>query len=195
MGATSNHIAALSCVWCMRKYGYKPATIINVGVGKRSPELDIWLWLLPDARLLGIDPRWSPRGYWTKIKKQPQVALAVGDGSITEAQYCGRCRSLTCTVPEHTKKATVQVSTIDKIVAEQNLQPPFFMWMDIDGSELEALQGATETLKRTGWLNIEMSEWRRGPEQLVKIRQLLKDSRFRLYLRHAHSEDELYRHR
>lgn len=194
MRGTKNHVTALTCCWFMRQDGYTPKTLLNVGVGKTSPELDIWLWLLPETRLLGIDPRWSPRGYWTKLKRVPQVTVAVGDGSRSGATYCGHCRSITCHDQSHADKfSQVTVTTLDRVVEEHACEPPFFIWMDIDGSEYEALAGATETLKQTGWLNVEFSDTRRGPEQCHNIRELLTSQGFRHHYKHLTTEDELWR--
>ncbi len=194
MSGTKNHLAAITCCWFMRRYQFQPKTILNVGVGKTSPELDIWLWLLPECRLLGIDPRWSPRGHWTKIRKQPQVTVAVGDGSIEAASYCGKCRSLVCTDPEHVERSPVRVTTIDRVVAEHALPAPYFIWMDIDGSEPQALRGATETLKQTGWLNVEISK-HFGDAHCSGIRKWLRGQGFVMHHSHQTNEDELYRNR
>ena len=195
MSGTKNHLAAIACCWFMRRYQFQPKTVLNVGVGKTSPELDIWLWLLPEARLLGIDPRWSPRGHWTKIRKQQQLAVAVGDGTVESARYCGKCRSLVCADPEHIERApAVPVTTIDKIVAEHSLPGPYFIWMDIDGSEAQALRGATETLKQTGWLNVEMTQ-HFGASHCQEIRDLLHSLGFVLHYDHLTNQDELYRNR
>jgi len=191
MSGTKNHLAALACCWFMRQHNFTPTTLLNIGVGKTSPELDVWQWLLPGCNLIGIDPRWSPRGHWTKRRKLPQIAVAVGDGSITSANYCGPCRSLIC---GHPATSVVPVMTLDEIVAKHNLEPPFFIWMDIDGSEPEALRGATETLARTAWLNVELTP-HFGIERCQEIRSLLASRGFRLHYDHARNEDELYRNR
>jgi hypothetical protein len=193
MSGTVNQLAALASCWFMRRYKFHPASLLNVGVGKTSPELAVWEWLLPDVKLLGIDPRWSPRGYWTKVRGAPQVSIAVGDGTITIAKYCGRCRSLLCTDADHTAKcATVPVSTIDKVAAENSMPPPYFIWMDIDGSELAALRGAKQVLRETGWINIELN-MSYGQERIQGITDLLHSSGFVLHYKQSGCDDHLYR--
>ena len=190
MSSIITQIAAVVSVYHMRRHGFAPASVLNVGVGSSSPEVVIWQWLLPDANLLGVDPRWSPRGVWTKKLRLPQVAVGVGDGSIQEGSYCGKCRSMKCTDGLH-GKVSVPMSTIDKVASD--LEGPLFVWMDIDGSEVDALRGAKETLVRTGWINIECHGVIYGPEHASDIDAMLRDSGFRLEYRHHGCDDRLYR--
>lgn len=43
---------------------------------------------------------------------------------------------------------TIHVESMDELIAEKGLRPPDFIKMDIEGGELNALQGAAETLKK-----------------------------------------------
>ena len=131
---------AMMCVYHMWLEDYQPATIINAGTGG-CPEKAIWDWMYPDAKKIAIDPRRN-RGEWDK---KVHGLLGATDGKGT---FCRHCKRTTCRTPDvvedHIKKGHVvekdQV-TIDTLV--QGFPPPYFIWMDIDGSELEALKGAT----------------------------------------------------
>lgn len=191
MATVPTQIAALVSVYYMWRNKFTPASILNVGVGKTAPEVYIWRWLLPDAQLLGVDPRWSPRGNWTKKLKLPQITVGVGDGTSTEAMYCGKCRSVKCADPAHVAKTLVRMSTIDEVA--KDLPGPLFMWMDIDGSEPDALRGAPKTLARTGWVNVECHEAIYGSAHSESIERLLAAAGFQLEFRHDRCADRLYR--
>jgi hypothetical protein len=196
MSTGNTQIAAVTCCYFMRRYSFAPATIINCGIGRTCPELAIWQWLLPESKLLGIDPRWSPKGAWTRGAGLPQVKCALGTEDATGVLYCGVCLSLKC--PEaraHGRSSVVNVRTLDSIVQEHQLAPPYFLWIDIDGSEPDALAGARDTLKQTGWLNVEVDSQRWGEAHATKIEKLLAESGFTLHYRHGDSDDRLYRNR
>jgi hypothetical protein len=186
-------LTATACCVFMREHKFAPASIINCGIGKRSPEIHVWKWLLPEAQLLGIDPRWSPRGTWQMEFKAPQVVKALGDGTKATMEYCGACRGKCLSPENHTHRVTVvPMGTLDEIVAEHQLPPPYFLWMDIDGSEPEALRGGTETLKHTGWVNVEFNAVY-GEEHAMQIHLRLAEAGFRLSHVHLGSHDRLYR--
>lgn len=191
MAVVECQIAATVSVYFMRRHQFTPASVLNVGVGKFSPEVYIWQWLLPNAQLLGVDPRWSPRGNWTNKLKLPQIPVAVGDGSSTQAFYCSPCRSIKCTDPAHVKKTPVPMSTIDEVA--KDLPGPLFIWMDIDGGEVDALRGAPRTLARAGWINVECHEDIYGPEHSQEIDRILQHAGYRLMYRHSGCADRLYR--
>ena len=55
--------------------------------------------------------------------------------------------------PEHFLK--VPVTTVDRLVAEKGLRPPFFLKLDVHGFEVPILNGASQTLKETGLIEME----------------------------------------
>src|SRR5262249_6848438 len=50
--------------------------------------------------------------------------------------------------------AEVQMATFDRLA---NYEPPFFVKLDVEGAEMSVLLGATETLKRTDLVLMELS--------------------------------------
>jgi len=196
MSGTSAQLTAVTCVYWMHRYNFEPRTILNIGIGKTCPELAIWQWLLPNAQILGVDPRWSPRGNWSRGGAK-QLKVGVGDGTKPTATYCGDCRSVKCENPAHTAhKSTATMTTIDQIVADEKLQPPFFIWMDIDGGEIDAIHGAKLTLPHAGYMNVEFCDHKQIPEHREQLHLLLNAHSFVLMYDHkAVSQDRLYRNR
>jgi len=163
-----------------------PATIVNVGVGS-SPESVIWQRHFPDVELLGIDPRNRP-GRWKGEYFQTVVGKEVG----TPLRYCRKCQSVKCQRHEHEPSSRSIVSeTIDNITS--NFLSPYFIWIDIEGGEVEALEGATKTLQNTEWINIEMREFSWTKNYREHLNQFLVSCGFCLYFDHPETEDRIYR--
>lgn len=64
--------------------------------------------------------------------------------------------------PEFTEGRAIEVNqvTIDSIVGETQLPPPYFIKLDTHGYELEILEGARETLRHTTLVQIEVYNFR-----------------------------------
>ncbi len=56
--------------------------------------------------------------------------------------------------PHFQKCVEVEVNTIDNIVRSLGVKKVDFLKIDVEGAELEVLQGAADTIKRSGNLNI-----------------------------------------
>ena len=182
-------MAAATSVFFMHKYGYAPRSIISVGVGHASERM-IWDWLLPDADLLGIDPRGRKHG-WTARYLQ---AAVVAPGSPQEVPYCGTCQSIMCPSAKiHSRPFSVRAVTLDE--AASGMQPPFFLWLDCEGAELNALRGGAEVLKHTRWINAEVRERAWTNTYTIEFEALARSLGFRLHYVHPDSVDRLYRKR
>ena len=73
----------------------------------------------------------------------------------------------------------IQVNTIDNIVSGLNLQQVDFIKMDIEGAELEALEGAEETLKKARKVVIAAYHIRDGEPTYNKIIDFLQKRGFK----------------
>ena len=182
----TQHAAMISGLLMWRE-GFYPRTIINVGLSS-CPEVLIWRWLFPKAKVVGIEPR-GRRHYVDRY-----VKAVAGDGSASKATFCLQCRSSHCHHPaEHTatRHVTQPVVTIDAVASKE--QPPFFIWMDIEGGEFEALNGSQEALRHSPWINIEVCDWLPGHAE--KVDHWLTEHGYAVQWRHLNSADVLYRHR
>jgi FkbM family methyltransferase len=59
-------------------------------------------------------------------------------------------------IPTDARIEVLPIVKVDEIL-KNNTQPIFFMSVDTEGYDIEVLRGATETLKRTNYLCVEMS--------------------------------------
>ena len=181
---------AMWCAWDMYRFGFKPGSILNVGVGT-APELHVWQWLFPGTPVLGIDPKPLRKKFtgsgWDHLSF---VQTAVGSKSMPEAYFCRICSSMACKDQQghkiHGKWEKVSVSTID--VVAKDMSPPYFIWMDIEGYELHALFGARNILKKTDWICVELTNW--VPMHIRKVQQFLLKKGF--ILRAKFDNDALF---
>lgn len=158
MGRHLTQVTAFAAICHMRKMNFTPKTIINVGVGS-CPELKIWMKNIPNVARIGIDIRgqvkWNRNFYYSLV------------GSVNQrVSFCTVCNSTRCNNNDHMNRIIeYPMKTLDSIVDEVKCKPPFFIWMDIEGGELEALYGATETIKNTYLINIEINNfpWGKNP--------------------------------
>ena len=162
-GSIYTRKVAMHCAWKMHRSKFKPVSIVNVGVGA-AHELAIWRWLYPTIPILAIDPRSkNPEHRWSKGNLTFVRAVACEKES-TPVVFCRKCRSLHCKSRiihrDNGLWEDVKRIAIDDLAAD--FKPPYFMWFDIEGGEVDALKGAEQTLKQTGWLCSELFNWTPG---------------------------------
>jgi FkbM family methyltransferase len=119
----------------------------------------------PDARYLLVDanPIHAPAlAEFARRHPATDVALvAAGDrqGEIyfdTGHAFIG----IASHTPMHADDAVVPVTTVDALVAERRLEPPFLLKLDTHGFEVPILEGARQTLTRTDLLIVEVYNFR-----------------------------------
>ena len=142
----------------IRRLGFRPQTIIDVGVAKGTPQLYA---AFPDAQLILVEPlseyfegiarllerrrgvhipaaAWSSEGE-LELRVEPHVT----EGSSLYSRHPFAKISDTVT------PRRVRVTTIDRIIANDAFPAPFGLKIDTEGAELEVIRGAAATLERT----------------------------------------------
>ncbi|WP_299688907.1 FkbM family methyltransferase [uncultured Tateyamaria sp.] len=152
----------------LRTYGFEPATVFDVGVFEGTP----WLYdSFPDAHFVLIDPQGDLPG--PRPAKGDFHAVAVGSapGQMTltipetkpgqggaMASLLERRDALAGSFTD-TKTRDVPVVTLDSLATGH--VGPFGIKIDTEGFEAQVLAGATETLKQTDFVILELSMARR----------------------------------
>jgi FkbM family methyltransferase len=137
----------------------------------------------PGIKVVGFEPN-PEAGAWQKEhgwpKDQPLLNFALSDrvGKVQIWMPEGHLRSASIDpvryagVPDKTMKE-VQTTTLDR---SDTLLGPFeecFLWLDIEGAELEALRGAERVLKESRACMISVELLPRREAENIRLKQLL----------------------
>lgn len=187
MASRYTRAMADTCARAMQERGYQFRTLLNIGVGS-APEFRVWKRWYPDHAIVGVDPK-PQRAGWTA----EYIRAAVGDGSTPGGMFCCRCRSVKCPHCRGNGNRLVAVpcTTIDAVAA--NRPGPYFLWMDIEGAELDALKGAEQTLAHTDWINVEIQEMHGTTHYVKDLHAFLAQHGYEVYFTHPGGADRLYR--
>lgn len=153
----------------LRGFGFRPRTVFDIGVHAGTPLI---YRSFPDARFLLIDPMAECEARIAKWRERIDLefhccALGAEEGETEiNLPVTGRRRAVARAsvrdfAPgyregfESVEKRTVPLRRLDSLAAAA--EPPFGIKIDTEGYELEVIQGAEETLKRTEFVIAEVS--------------------------------------
>jgi FkbM family methyltransferase len=143
--------------------GLQPRTVIDVGVASDTADL---YSAFSSAKLLLIEPlaEFEPslKKICTRFDAQYVLAAAgASSGSVTLNVHPDRFGSSILREVEGAgvdgTPRTVPLVTIDSLVSEKSLSGPFLLKVDVQGAELQVLAGATETLRHTEVVLLEVT--------------------------------------
>ncbi len=151
---------------CLRKEGFSPATIIDVGAGTGTPPL---FEAFPDAYHVLIEPleECQPRlsEQLTKYRGE-RLAVAAGDRDgthvihvDTETPWNTSMLERTWLKPEEQAELDtrqVPVKTLDGLLEERKWTPPFGLKLDTEGYEAHVITGAESLLELTQFVIAEV---------------------------------------
>jgi FkbM family methyltransferase len=174
----------------VKRLGFRPATVIDVGVAYGTPEL---YDAFPDARFLLVDPleeyAEAIGQIIGRLRDAEWVRAAAGPepGSITI--NVNRAPALSSTLGHwkgHDDGGTpreVPVVRIDDLVTERSLPGPFLLKADVEGAELRVLEGASRVLEETELVMLEVNlfEFLPGQPQLHDVVAFMKERGFVTY--------------
>lgn len=154
-----------------RDRGVRVGTVIDIGASN-----GMWtekcVKFFPDAAYFLVEAQSPHEPFLRRLKeKMPKldyVMAAAGDkeGEIYfDASHL--FGGLASYEPFAENNITVPVTTIDALVKQHNLQPPFLIKLDTHGFEVPILSGAKETLAQTELLVIEVYNFHVSPGSLL----------------------------
>jgi FkbM family methyltransferase len=157
----------------LKRGGFRPRTVVDVGVGKGTPQL---YEAFPDAYQILIEPlsEHEPRLRDILKKYKGQYFLtAVGAREERAAINVEPRRKSMSSILERTdststgfqaEKRQIPMTTLDRLMAKHNFQPPFGLKIDVEGLEYQVIQGAPAFLRETQFVVAEVSVVKRFKE-------------------------------
>lgn len=152
-----------------------PKTLLNIGVGPRhNNEASVFKRLWPNIQIIGLEPnietfrdrivdypgKLYPWALWSTpiIKKIMTVRKSPGKSSMfmPHSQWIGKW---SYNIGKTCDEVLVSCVTLDQLDKVLNYPVDIFLWMDIEGAELEALRGGCSLLAsgRVNWIDMEVS--------------------------------------
>ncbi len=142
----------------LKKLGYHPATIIDVGAYRGDWTKEVQP-IFPKANFLMVEPQPERAATLESLtKKLPNVYFASAlAGASDDAETAFNVLKTGSSVYAQRYKAeeltpktiTLPVQTLDTLVKKNALPGDYFIKLDVQGYEPEVLKGATEVLKDT----------------------------------------------
>lgn len=155
-------------------------TIIQVGLGPWS-EGEIFKEQFPDASIIAIDP---VERYFINARKigfaGESFVKAVWNRSGEILTFSDRRMKTSVLVNNGSGVMSIETITLDDVVKQaKGYKPPVLLWMDCEGCELKALDGASEMLHDVDWILSELNErkhrrdnWPSGEEVIERLNSL-----------------------
>jgi FkbM family methyltransferase len=148
----------------LRKPGFAPATVLDVGAGSGTPPL---YEAFPAARHVLIDPLEEFRKPLERIAAQLggeylQVAVGAENGTVTinvnpDFLFTSAIRNNRVFPHEQMQARDVRLATLDTLRDEHGWQPPFGLKIDTEGYEDQVLEGASRLLEETQFIVAEVT--------------------------------------
>ncbi|MGA2434717.1 MAG: FkbM family methyltransferase [Bryobacteraceae bacterium] len=150
----------------IQRLGFRPATIIDVGIGQGTPDL---YRAFPDAYLLLVEPIaefFADIAGILASRQGVHVPVALGsEAGEREIRIEPRCLLQTSFYARHRLERTgddpvlrhISVETLDRVVANHPCPRPFGLKIDAEGAELDIVRGAASTLRDTEFIIAEVS--------------------------------------
>jgi len=153
-----------------RRLGLDPATVIDVGVAAGTPDL---YRAFPDARLLLIEPleEWRASLEEARAKRDVEVMIAAAGAEAGEIEITVH-RVLACSSvlgarrgdDADTQRRVVPQVRLDDVARERDLSGPFVVKVDVEGGELQVLEGAPAILREAELVLLEVSLFELVPD-------------------------------
>ena len=174
----------------LRKLGFKPKTVIDVGVAKGTPEL---YSSFPDSFILLIEPLKECEKYLINILTQyngTYILAAAGknNGEVVFNVHNSHMEGSsiykeTMGPDQDGYEVKVPIVLIDDFLRDNMINGPYLIKIDVQGAELEALEGAKNALLQSEVVVLEVSlfEFMKGAPQLYDVVSYMKSHGFVAY--------------
>jgi len=140
---------------------WKPDIVYQVGVGCHHAEIEVMLEEWPDVKLIGCEPhpaimRGLVKGDYPGELHEIAVSDTIGKKAFFSKDNHKDGSSL-FPLEKNTTEIVVDVSTLDALFLTESTGKNILLWLDCEGSELDALKGGERFLELVEVINIEMT--------------------------------------
>ena len=167
MSVTVNRGTYPASMILLQHAGFNVATVIDVGAAEGAFfAMRRQLGLQPGAKHFFIDCMDENAAVYLRLKQRgfdvdhaiTAVADMVGEVelSLDPNFYNTHIGEVQDKAPETYSTRRVPVTTLDRIVAQHDINPPFGIKFDVQGAELAALRGSIATLKQAAFVTAEV---------------------------------------
>lgn len=145
------------------RLGWAADLVVQVGVGTCHQEVDVLREQWPDVRLIGFEPHHriveSIRGSYPGDLHELAITNSVGTALLNDKRHHIDGSTLFPIADQPTcSQLEVKTSTLDELSSSFGIcaYDRVLLWLDCEGSELNALKGASKFLETVDVINIEM---------------------------------------
>lgn len=174
----------------LKKLGFRPETVLDIGIAKGTPEL---YRAFPNSYFLMVEPLKEYEDVMKttlkKYKGEYILAAAGNENSVVEFNVHTKHLSGSSLYKESMGPAadgeprTVDLLKLDDIVTARNLKGPYLLKADVQGAELDVLEGFSSYLYATEVISLEVSlfKFMKGAPDFYNVITYMKQKGFVAY--------------
>jgi FkbM family methyltransferase len=171
-----NRNSKLGCLIIMRQQGFYPSVVIDVGAQTGTADL---YQAFPDALHLMIEPVAEHKAALTRLAamlRNAEVIIAAAAARSGETHLLVSDNKLYSEISDRaepvsdlTEVRTVPCVAIDDLCRSRALKGPYLAKIDVDGRELDVLEGMSDTLKDTECVIVETVFFGDGKNNFYRV--------------------------
>ncbi len=154
----------------LRRLGFRPRTVVDVGVGYGTPwpDYNVFYEAFPESYFVLIEPLKEFEPYMQEILKKYKgeyflTALGARNEKRIiniEPRFIQRSsiynRNQLELTGDSLSEREIPVTTLDALMEKHNFQPPFGLKIDTEGFEMQVIEGAFKFLRETQFIIAEV---------------------------------------
>ena len=169
----------------LKDKGFRPKTVIDVGVAYGTPELYSHF---PKSKIVLVEPIIEFEKHIRKIvnkydtifipqalsSKEGSMGIHVRDRLSTSSLYEGNSRL---------EKRTISVTTLEKVFNDNELEGPYLLKVDVEGAEIDVVEGLNSKLDDLDIVILEVTYFptlKNAPD-FTKVLNYMNEKGFTLY--------------
>jgi FkbM family methyltransferase len=173
----------------MRNLGFDPAVVVDVGAQTGTEAL---FRVFPSAKHLMIEPVTENKAVLSHIASQlkdAEVLIAAADSASGEAflhvssdtRYASVSRNPKSEEGDAWNVRRVAVYSVDDLCESRSLKGPYLIKIDVDGKELDVLEGSIKTLRNTECVIVETVFFGDGANNFYRVTAFMRENGFVIY--------------